>query len=203
MRLLSTLVTVLLLELLSLRCEADEPRIGAPPLSQMGSLERQDYEATIKAFGQPAGPRLPLLNSPDLLAAWIGMQEALARSQLPARLKEVAILTVAAYWHSDFEWKVHEGVASKSGVSAASIAAIRAGNDPKFIQEDERLVYEYATELIKSHEVTDATYKAAWTVLGTRNLVDLTALLGHYSSVSMMLNAHKVPVPESVRFTPP
>jgi 4-carboxymuconolactone decarboxylase len=173
-------------------------RIGAPPESELGPAERAEYETAIKAFGAPTGPRMPLLNSPDVLQAWSDMQKALDRSALPPVLRELAIITVAAYWQSEFEWFVHAAGARKFGISPDVIEAIRRRQIPHFESQDQRIVFDYTRELIDDHEVSDPTYQAAWKLLGTRSLVDLTVLLGHYTAVSMTLNAHHVPIPANV-----
>lgn len=173
-------------------------RITAPSLGDMDSAEKEEYERSIRSFGAPVGPRMPLLNSPDVHQAWQGMQVALSKSALPRKLREVAILAVAREWQSEFEWYMHAEQARQQGVSAAAVEAIRVGNKPLFTGEDERIVYAYANELMTAHRVSDETYRAAWKLLGTRLLVDLTVLLGHYSSVSITLNAHEVPLPNGV-----
>lgn len=173
-------------------------RITAPPPGEMDSVEKREYEQSLRIFGAPVGPRMPLLNSPDVHQAWQGMQVALSKSALPRKLREIAILAVAREWQSEFEWYMHAEQARQQGVSAAAVEAIRVGNKPSFTGEDERVVYAYAHELMTAHRVSDETYRAAWTLLGTRLLVDLTVLLGHYSSVSITLNAHEVPLPDGV-----
>lgn len=173
-------------------------RITAPPLSDMNSAQKEEYERSVRGFGGPAGPRMPLLNSPDVLQAWQGMQVALSKSALPRKLREVAILAVAREWQSEFEWYAHAEEARRQGISAAAVEAIRVGNKPSFTSEDESVVYAYANELMTVHRVSDDTYRAAWKLLGTRLLVDLTVLLGHYTSVSITLNAHEVPLPDGV-----
>jgi 4-carboxymuconolactone decarboxylase len=172
-------------------------RIGAPAESELGSAERAEYETAIKGFGAPAGPRMPLLNSPEVLQAWSNMQTALSHSALAPALRELAIITIAAYWHSEFEWFVHAPGAAKLGIPPDVIEAIRRRQIPQFESPDQRIVFDYTRELIDDHEVSDKTYQAAWKLLGTRSLVDLTVLLGHYTSVSMTLNAHHVPIPQS------
>ena len=44
---------------------------------------------------------------------------------LTDRCREIAILTVAAYWSSDFEWYAHEAVARAAGLTDTDLAAIR------------------------------------------------------------------------------
>jgi 4-carboxymuconolactone decarboxylase len=173
-------------------------RIGAPPESELNAAQRTEYESAIKGFGTPAGPRMPLLNSPDVLQAWGDMQKALSRSKLPAPLRELCIITVGAYWKSEFEWYVHAPGARKQGIPAEAIEAIRKQQAPHFSAPDQRIVYEFTHQLIHRHQVDDATYAAAWKLLGTRTLIDLIGLIGHYTSVSMMLNANHVPIPSKV-----
>lgn len=173
-------------------------RITAPPVAEMNEEQRREYDNTLRTFGGPVGPRMPLINSPEVAQAWQGMQAALTKSALPRKLREVAILAVARVWKSEFEWYVHAKEAVRFGVDPAAVEAIRVGKEPSFATADEQIVYRYSSELLVSHHVTDATYQAAWRLLGTRTLVDLTVLLGHYSSVSMMLNAHEVPLPDGV-----
>ena len=177
---------------------APSGRITAPPLAEMSEAQLAEYERSTKAFGAPLGPRIPLLNSPDVLTAWSEMQNALTKSALPHKLREVAILAVARTWKSEFLWYVHAEEARKDGISPAAVEAIRGGKKPVFTTPDEDVVYRYAHELSTTHQVSDSAYNAAWKLLGTRSLVDLTVLLGHYTSVSMTLNAHRLPLPDGV-----
>jgi 4-carboxymuconolactone decarboxylase len=173
-------------------------RITAPPVEQMNEEQKRQYEAGVRGFGGPAGPRMPLINSPEVAKAWQGTQDALAKSALPAKLREVAILAVAGVWKAEFEWYAHAKTAARQGIAPAAIEAIRVGKEPTFGSDAERIVYRYSHELVANHFVSDASYNAAWKLLGTRTLVDLTVLLGHYVMVSMNLNAHEVPLPDGV-----
>lgn len=173
-------------------------RITAPDPATMNEAQRTEYERSMKAFGGAFGPRMPLINSPDVLAAWSQMQDALSKSSLPLKLREVAILVVGSAWKSEFEWYAHAEQARRQGVSPEAVEAIRIGKQPKFNTPEEEIVYRYAHELVTTHQVSDSAYNAAWKLLGTRTLVDLTVLLGHYTSVSMTLNAHRMLLPNGV-----
>lgn len=168
-------------------------RITAPAISEMNEFQKSQYEGSVRMGG---GPRMPLINSLPILEAWNGMQVALSGSSLPSKLRELSIVVVGAYWKSEFEWRAHSQQAVRAGVSAAAVEAIRKGQEPVLATDEEKIVYRYAHELVVNHQVSDAAYNAAWKLLGTRNLVELTVLLGHYTSVAMTLNAHKVPLPD-------
>jgi 4-carboxymuconolactone decarboxylase len=126
------------------------------------------------------------------------MAKALDKSLLPRKLRELTILTVGATWKSQFEWYVHARTAKKEGLSDDVIEAIRTERLPAFKDDAQRIVYEYSMELQKNHQVSDETYNAARNLLGSKALVELTVLIGHYTNVSMTLNAHEGPLPDGV-----
>jgi len=56
-------------------------------------------------------------------------------------------------------------------------------------------VYDYARELIRTHEVSDATAARAHALLGDVGMVDLVGILGYYGLISMTINGFKVQLP--------
>ncbi len=115
---------------------------------------------------------------------------------LPPRLSEMAILITARHWTAQYEWFAHEPHALKGGLDPGIIAAIREGRRPENMQPDESALYDFCTEIHGNHAVSDATYKAALEQFSERGVVELTGLIGHYTTVSMTLNAFEVPLPE-------
>ena len=47
-----------------------------------------------------------------------------------------------------------------------------------------------------------ATYRAAEARWGARGVVELTAVIGYYTMVSLTLNAHQLPLPEGATGLP-
>ena len=117
-------------------------------------------------------------------------------TRLPPRLSELAILVVGAHWRSGFEWHVHAPIAAREGVSDDIIEALRSGRTPRFENEDERVVYNFCSELLVSKQASDAVYSAAVQLLSEEGVVELVAILGYYTLISMTINAFRVPVPE-------
>ena len=62
---------------------------------------------------------------------------------------------------------------------------------------DETLVYDFATQLHRKHQVSDAVFAAAVQRLGEQGVTDLVALLGYYGLVSMTLNVAEVAPPNN------
>ncbi|WP_341891756.1 carboxymuconolactone decarboxylase family protein [Variovorax sp. YR752] len=140
------------------------------------------------------GPFIPLLRSPVLLQRIGKLGEYLRfDSVLPARVNEFATLIVARAWTQQFEWAVHAAAAAKAGTSAASIAALREGRRPDDMDEDEALTHDFCTELLAHHGVSDTSYERMRARFGERGVVELTALVGYFVMVSMVLNVAHTP----------
>ncbi len=65
--------------------------------------------------------------------------------------------------------------------------------------DDEATVYQFATEILENHQVSDQTFAAAKDLLGERGVVELTTLIGYYQLVSMLLNVDEYPLPEGTQ----
>lgn len=122
-------------------------------------------------------------------------------SALEPRLSELAIITVGAYWKAGFEWAVHAPLALEAGIGAAAIAAVRGqSDDPPFEREDERIVYEFAHELLNRHFVSAERFQEAVSAFGTPAVVDLVGILGYYSLICMTINAFEIDAPDEDPF---
>jgi 4-carboxymuconolactone decarboxylase len=116
-------------------------------------------------------------------------------TRLPPRLSELAIITVGAHWRSGFEWHVHAPIAARQGVDDAVIAAIKKGVEPEFKHDDERIIYTFTRELLRTQQVSDETYASALALFGLEATVELVGILGYYTLICMTINAFHVPVP--------
>jgi 4-carboxymuconolactone decarboxylase len=145
------------------------------------------------------GPFNVLLRSPEMgdLAQAFGGQ-ARFHSSLPLKLNELAIIITARFWMVQFEWNAHSKSAAQAGISADTIQSIATGKRPAKLAPDETVVYNFATELLKTHAVTDATFAAAKNTLGERGVVDMICAMGYYQTVAMLLNVDRYPMPEGV-----
>ncbi len=142
------------------------------------------------------GPFNVLLRSPGMgdLAQALGGQ-ARFHSSLPPRLNELAIIITARFWTVQFEWNAHRRAATQAGVSEDIIQAVANGKRPAKMAADETVVYNFATELLKNHSVSDATFAAAKNTLGERGVVDTICVMGYYQLVGMLLDVNRYPLP--------
>jgi 4-carboxymuconolactone decarboxylase len=68
--------------------------------------------------------------------------------------------------------------------------------------EDERIVYDFSTELLRDKTVSDKTFKATVDKFGEHGVIDLIAAHGYYGAVSMTLNVAGVALPEGEKPLP-
>lgn len=143
--------------------------------------------------GKMHGPFFIWLHSSELLSRGekLGLY-ARFQSSLPPRLSELCILITAAHWKCSGEWIDHQPIACDLGVDAAALEALRKGEPARFKKDDEIVVYELARELLKTRELSDASYQRAADVLGTRGVLDVVAVLGYYGLIAMSMKAFRM-----------
>jgi 4-carboxymuconolactone decarboxylase len=146
--------------------------------------------------GTTTGPFNVLLRSPEMgdLTQQLGA-EMRFHSSIPRKLNEFAILITARHWTSQYEWYAHHRDGLKYGLEAAVINDVADGKRPASMDGDETIIYNFCTELLKNHQVSDATFKATKDKFGERGVVDLIGTTGYYNMVSMLLNTDRYPLP--------
>ena len=150
--------------------------------------------------GGVRGPFNVLLRSPevgDLGAEFGGAMRF--RTALPANVRELVIIMTGRYWMAQYEWNSHQALALQNGVSQAVVDAIAAGKRPAAMPPEMELAYNFIDELLTTHQVTDATFKAVKDKYGERGVVDMIGLSGWYGLVSMVLNVDRYPLPQGVQ----
>jgi 4-carboxymuconolactone decarboxylase len=175
-------------------------RIADLDPDQMSPPQRAVYNEIVS--GPRKGVRAPLsvwLHRPEL-----GQNaQALGRycryeTSLPPRLSELAILTLARVWGSEYAWYEHMPVALKAGVSPDVVEAIRTNDEPFFVKADEAVIHTFLTDLHRDRKVSDAVYVEAIERLGEAGVIDLVGLAGYYTLSCMTMTVFQVAQPAGV-----
>jgi 4-carboxymuconolactone decarboxylase len=119
-------------------------------------------------------------------------------TSIPQALNEFAILITAREWSSQYEWYAHHRLALAAGLPAAIADQLAQGQRPEGMNEDQRIVYEFCTELHRNRFISDATFEATKRRFGEQGVVDLIAVSGYYVAVAMTLNTARVGLPAGV-----
>lgn len=146
------------------------------------------------------GPFNAFLYSPELGAAQLNyLKTEQDATSLDARVREVVILTVGAVFASRYELYAHRAVAAKAGLCTEDIEALAAGgeigSDSK-LSPEELAAHRFVRAVAKDHRVPSEVFAEAQRLFGHKGLVDMLHLAGLYMTVSSLLNAFEVPVPE-------
>ena len=161
-----------------------------------GSVATTGSTAVVPGANTIGSPFNVYLRSPELAEQLLKTAQHIRfKSSLPARLNEFAILITARYWGAQYEWIAHHPLALKAGLNRKVAEDLALGKRPSGMQEDEAAVYNFSHELHNQHAVSDATFKAVLDRFGEQGVMDLIAVNGFYTLVSMVLNVDRTPVP--------
>ncbi len=171
--------------------------------AEMTPRQRQTYQAIVSGPRKGAlGPFNALLRSPDVADRVQKVGEYVRfHSVIPAPLNEMAILIAGRSWNAQFEFWAHSRLGKEAGLDASIIDAIAEGRRPPKMNDDERIVYNFCSELFRDKKVSDSTFSAVVERFGEQGVIDLIVAGGYYSTVSMILNVDRYPLPAGE--TPP
>ena len=146
--------------------------------------------------GKLVGPFIPLLRSPELMSRMQKVGEYVRyQNSLGHKLTEFTILITARWWTQEFEWDSHYDLALKAGVEPEILSAVREGRRPTGMTAEEEVVYDFCAELGQNQGVSDATYMRALKSFGEQGVIDLTGTVGYYTSLAMIMNVARTPLP--------
>ena len=177
-------------------------RLPVIPVEDMNERQRPIYDEIVsgnRGLERFSAPFNVWIHSPGFLERLEKVGSYLrGDTPLPPRLTEMAILITARFWTAHYAWFAHVPYAVKGSLSKNIISAIAERRRPENMKTDESALYDYCTDLHEKRAVSDAVYQAAVNQFGEKGMVDLTGLIGHYTMVSMTLNAFEVPLPDGV-----
>jgi 4-carboxymuconolactone decarboxylase len=181
-----------------------EDRLPTIPPAQYTAEQKQaaaEFEAARKVA--VFGPFEPLMHSPAVMSQARAMGDYLRyKSAIGNTLSELAILMTAREWSQDYEWSVHAPIALKAGIRPEIVEAIAEGRRPAGMSPDEEAVYDFAMEILKNKQVSNATFDRAKSRFGAKGVVDITGILGYYTFLAMQLNAAQYQAPQGAKKLP-
>ena len=133
-----------------------------------------------------------LAHQPRLLGNVVALGGSLMyKSSLSERLREIAILRVAARTKCDYEWAMHHALfAERCAITTAELEALLEGpTDAPCWTEQEQLMIAAADELHHGSTITDATWQAMQRHWAPPQLLEIIVLIGHYHLVAFFMNA--------------
>src|SRR4030088_2314213 len=133
----------------------------------------------------------PVASGMERIGTFLNKQSSLSKREV-----EIGILVIAQHWQADYVRQAHIREGKAAGLSQETIDAILAGADPKLADAHERAVHRFAAALVSGTKLSDAGVAQLERVLGRAGIAEVLVLLGYYTSVSMAMKVHEVPIPQ-------
>ena len=188
----------------SARFFAQQPRFPQLTLEQTAGDQRALADRMMKETRAGiGGPWNIMLRSPGMAEGVLSLYNYYRRkTALAPRQMEFGVLITAREWDAQFEWFTHYPLAVAAGVSPAVLADLRAGKRPGGMSSEQSAEYDFATELLRKHDVSNATFRSASDALGEKGVVELTGLVGTYVTFGALINVSQVPVNATSKAAP-
>ena len=180
---------------------ADDPDFGTfgrfteTPLAKMSPEMKDAYDYTVELRGQVPGPHKIWLANPALsktivpTGKYYQTQSTLTKAEI-----EIVTNVINGRWLAAYGNYEHEKIGVEAGhLEPVKVQALIAGLPTSFSDEREQAVYELAMTLAQPRVVPLGLYQRAKALLGDAGIVDVTALMGWFTSVSLTLMAFDVP----------
>ncbi len=138
------------------------------------------------------GPFNALLLSPPVGEALQSVGAAIRyRTALSPRVREAAILLVAAAWHSAFERMAHESVGRSAGLTEEELEVLASGGIPDTADDHERPFLE-VTRALLSGDLSDEEWAGPAARIGEAAVFELSTLVGYYATLALQLRVFRV-----------
>ena len=170
-------------------------RFTETPVSEMDAAARSAYDETLKLRGLVPGPHKIWLANPALsktivpTGAYFQTESMLTKAEI-----EIATSVINGRWGAAYANYEHEKIGTEQGhLAPEQVAALIAGLPASFDDPRQQVVYELASALAGARVVPLGLFRRARDLLGDAGIVDVTALMGWFTTVSLTLMAYDVP----------
>ena len=173
------------------------PRLQAPRVAPLADDEMDDETRALLGATSSDIRRGPILNifrtlahHPKLLKRWMVFgAHVLAKSTLPPRERELAILRIGWRCGSEYEWGQHVAIGRATGLSDEEIRRVAKGPEAPGWNPFDAAILRAVDELHDDSFLSDASWNALTAQWSTEQLIDLIFAVGQYTLVSMALNS--------------
>jgi 4-carboxymuconolactone decarboxylase len=166
------------------------------PPEQLTAEQKTVLDQLTAGRGRILGPYKVWIHSPTVAAGMEHIGTFLnKRSSLSTREVEIGILVIAQHWNADYVRQAHIRAGKAAGLTDEIIDAVLAGRDPKLTDAHERAVHRYAAALVAGAKLSDTEFAEIEKTLGREGIAEVLVLLGYYTSVSLAMKVHEVPIP--------
>ena len=122
----------------------------------------------------------------------------LTQQQLPAKLRELAILRVARLSRAEYEWVQHVPIAKMTGASDEQVAALeRDDAGAACFDPVDRVVLQATDEIVRDGGPADATFGELRSHFSNREFVELVLAVGFYMVMARLMISTRIDIEEA------
>jgi 4-carboxymuconolactone decarboxylase len=112
----------------------------------------------------------------------------LTQLALDPKLRELAILLVAAHTGAEYEWIQHVGIAKALGIDDEQIAAVQRGDlQATCLDPDARILLRFTHEVLQQPRADDDTFAALRDHFPPRQIIELLLVIGNYHMLARIM----------------
>jgi 4-carboxymuconolactone decarboxylase len=170
-------------------------RFTETPIGQMSDQMRSAYDFTMRLRGLVPGPHRIWLTNPKLsetivpTGAYFQTQSSLSKAEI-----EIATSVINGRWGAAYANYEHEKIGEQQGhLPHGALEALIAGLPTSFADARQQVVYELACALATARVIPLGLFRRAQELLGDAGIVDVTALMGWFTTVCLTLMVFDVP----------
>ena len=160
--------------------------------------QRAQFDELVKGYGAVPryGPSSVAIHVPKAQQAVNALNKYLrSESSLPRKIQELAMLVTARELDCQYIWNAHAASARESGISHATVDALRDRKELPKLADDESAVVRYGQEFFRTRRVSRGAFQAVLEQLGTQGAVELGLIMGNYSLLALLVNSFDVDLP--------
>lgn len=151
--------------------------------------DRGIWDDFVKVRGtEPGHIHRTVANAPNLLRRFVELANELrGGTQLDARLRELALMTVGRITGADYEFVHHWNMSLRLGIKREQLEHLADFETSPHFNDQERAVMRYAAEATANVKVSDATFNALRGFLDNRRIMELIMNVAFYNAVARVI----------------
>lgn len=167
-------------------------RLPFPDLTTLDPASRRRLEERL-----PLNIYRMLCHAPTFFPGWMDLGRAvLYEAQLPARLRELAILRVGHLCNSPYELHQHRKIALAVGITQEQVDAVAAAPEGPLFDEVDQTVLAATDQLVHDVRIDDERFAKLRSLISDRQVMELVISVGFYMMVARVIENSGVPLEE-------
>ena len=168
------------------------PRLPYPDINTLDPASRRRLEERL-----PLNIYRMLCHAPTFFPGWMDLGRAvLYEAQLPARLRELAILRIGHLCGSPYELHQHRKIALAVGITSQQVDAVATQPDGPLFDDLDRMVLAATDQLVRDVRIGDELFSRLRSQLGDRQVMELVISVGFYMMVARVIENSGIPIEE-------